>query len=107
MTIFHPLTMKDNSATIHVRNLQFLMTEIFKTIHDENPPFMKEIFFMEESCYNLRSNSDYMFPGPPPQNMVWKQYLLEVVKPGMSFLITLKTRNASPASNEKLRPGMG
>ena len=49
------LRMKDNSATIHVRNLQFLMTEIFKTIHDENPSFMKEIFVMEESCYNLRS----------------------------------------------------
>ena len=48
-------SMKDNSATIHGRNLRCLMIEIFKTIHDENPPFMKEIFVMEESCYNLRS----------------------------------------------------
>ena len=52
---YDDLRMKDNSATIHVRNLQFLKTEIFKTIHDENPPFMKEIFVMKESCYNLRS----------------------------------------------------
>ena len=43
--------MKDNSATIHIRNLHFLMAEIFETIHYENPPFMKEIFIMEESRY--------------------------------------------------------
>ena len=37
-----------------MQNLQFLMTEIFKTINNENPPFMKEIFVREESVYNLR-----------------------------------------------------
>ena len=47
--------MKDNSAKIHKPNLQFLMTEIFNKIIDENPPLMKETFVMEESCYNLRS----------------------------------------------------
>ena len=41
---YDDLHMKDNSATFHVLNLQFLMTEILKTIHDENPPFIKEIF---------------------------------------------------------------
>ena len=30
------------------------MTEIFKTINKENPPFMKEIFGREDSVYNLR-----------------------------------------------------
>ena len=39
--------MKDKSATIHICNLQFLMTEIFKTVHDENPPLMKESLIME------------------------------------------------------------
>ena len=38
--------------------------------------------------------------------MVWKQYLSEVVKSGMPFVMTLKTQNASPASNLKLRPGV-
>ena len=52
---YDDLRIKDNSATIQVRNLQFLMTGIFKMIHDKNPPFMKEIFVMEESCYNLSS----------------------------------------------------
>ena len=44
----------DNSTTIHERNLQFLMTEIFKTINNENPPFIKEIFVREDSVYNSR-----------------------------------------------------
>ena len=52
---YDDLRMKDNSATIQLRNLQFLMTEIFKTIHNGNPPFMKEIFVIEESCYSLKS----------------------------------------------------
>ena len=33
------------------------MTEIFKTINNENPPLMKETFVKEDSVYNLR----YMF----------------------------------------------
>ena len=51
---YETLLLYDNSTTIHKRNLQFLMTEIFKTINNENPPFMKEIFVREDSVYNLR-----------------------------------------------------
>ena len=40
---YEDLLLRDNSVTIRQRNLQFLMTEIFKTIHGLNPPFMKEI----------------------------------------------------------------
>ena len=40
---------------IHIRNLEFLMTEIFKTIDDENPDFMREVFVREDTRYNLRS----------------------------------------------------
>ena len=45
---YEDLLSRDNSVTIHQRNLQFLMTEIF------NPSFMKEFFIIEETCYNLR-----------------------------------------------------
>ena len=34
----------DNSASIHQKNLQLLMTEIFKTRNHLNPPFMREMF---------------------------------------------------------------
>ena len=42
---YHDLRLK--SVTIHKRNVQFLMTEIFSTVHDTNPSFMKEIFVRE------------------------------------------------------------
>ena len=52
---YEELLLKDDSVCIHVRNLQFLMTEIFKTIHDENPHFMRKVFVREDTRYNLRS----------------------------------------------------
>ena len=42
----------DESITIHKRNLQFLMTEIYKTLHDLNPPFMKEIFVRLDTSFS-------------------------------------------------------
>ena len=43
---YEDLLLRDNSVTIHQRNLQFFMTEIFKTIHGLNPSFMKEFFII-------------------------------------------------------------
>ena len=51
---YETLLLYDNSTTIHKRNLQFLMTEMFKTINNENPSFIKEIFVREALVYNLR-----------------------------------------------------
>ena len=50
----HDLLLKDKSVTIHKRNLQFLITEIFKTLHNANPSFMKEIFVREDTRYSLK-----------------------------------------------------
>ena len=33
----------DESITIRKPNLRFLMTEIYKTLNDMNPPFVKEL----------------------------------------------------------------
>ena len=41
---FSTLLEKDTSVTIHAKNLQILMTEMFKTKEKLSPPFMKEIF---------------------------------------------------------------
>ena len=39
---------------IHVRNLQLLMTEIYKTKGSLNSPFMNEIFMQRNISYTLR-----------------------------------------------------
>ena len=47
---------KDNSSTIHKRNLRVLATEMYKISHDLSPPFMRELFTETDENYNTRSN---------------------------------------------------
>ena len=57
---FENLLSKDESITIHQRNIQVLTCEIQKTINNKNPIFMKEIFSLKENKYpsrNQRINS--------------------------------------------------
>ena len=48
------LLITDNSDSIHQRNLQLLVTGIYRTRMNLNPPFRKEIFVEREIHYNLR-----------------------------------------------------
>ena len=59
---YSELLEKDCAVTIHTKNLQLLMTEMYKTRNDLNPSFMQEIFLENESHYNLRSNNDFVQP---------------------------------------------
>ena len=53
---FEELLSIDDSYCIHVKNLHCLLTEIYKTIHNLNPPFMKDIFQCKNVEYSLRNN---------------------------------------------------
>ena len=44
---------KEGSTTVHQRNLQNLMTEIYKTINQINPAYMWEFFVEKDMTYNL------------------------------------------------------
>ncbi len=59
---FEYLLERDNSLTIHAKNLQTLLTEVFKTHKHLNPNFMKEIFTERENMYNLRNNNEFEIP---------------------------------------------
>ena len=54
---FSELLSKDKSVTIHQRNLQLLVTEMFKTKNELNPKIMEEIFTFKDVDYNLRNNT--------------------------------------------------
>ena len=57
---FAELLINDNSVSIHQRNLQLLVTEIYRTKMNINPSFIKEIVVEREIHYNLRvMNSFY------------------------------------------------
>ena len=55
------LLQKDNSVSIHMKNLQYLATEIYKVKNCLSPEIMKEVFiFQENENYNLRSGTHLM-----------------------------------------------
>ena len=53
---------KDRSVKIHEKNLQLLMTEMFKTINNLNPRFMNEAFPQRNAAYNLRNANTFTVP---------------------------------------------
>ena len=60
---FHQLLEKDCSVSIHTRNLQFLVTEMYKLAKGISPTIMQEIFrFRNSSRYNLRSQNTFEIP---------------------------------------------
>ena len=62
-SIFKELLEKDNSASIHYRNIQALATEMYKVANVVSPEIMNEIFQLrEKSYYNLRYTSEFIPP---------------------------------------------
>ena len=61
-TDFESLLGQRNLVSIHVKNLQLLMTEIYKTKSGLSPPFMKDIFTERNTGYNLRHGNDSLIP---------------------------------------------
>ena len=59
MSTFEKLLEKDNSVTIHVKNLRILATELYKTKENLAAPIMHEIFEQRNIQYNLRSQTDF------------------------------------------------
>ena len=53
------LLQKDNSETIHQRNLQVLATEIFMAKNAPPPKIMKEIFELKERSSSLLSQGNF------------------------------------------------
>ena len=56
---FLDLLEKDNSVTIHTKNLQVLATEIYKTQNNLNPKILDNIFIKRNLPYNLRHTNSF------------------------------------------------
>ena len=56
---FQELLLKDNSVTIHNRNLQFLVTEMFKVKLGISPVILNNVFESRDCSYNLRNITQF------------------------------------------------
>ena len=54
---FSQLLLRDNSFTVHERNLQVLATEIFKFKNNMSPTIMNRVFSATTHTYNLRNDT--------------------------------------------------
>ena len=54
---FRELLKRDKSVTIHERNIQVLLTEIFKVKSGDAPEKTTEIFKFKDHSYDLRKNN--------------------------------------------------
>ena len=52
----------DNSVNIHVLNLRWLMIEVYKSLNELNPKFMRGYFSVKEISYNLRGGPSLDLP---------------------------------------------
>ena len=59
---FGSLLGQSNAISIHVRNQQLIMMEIFKAYFDLNPTFMKDTFIERSITYNLRHSNGTQLP---------------------------------------------
>ena len=64
---FECLLTKNNEIAIHTKNLQKLMTEVYKSLNQESPSFMGEFFVQRELTYDLRIKN--MLEIPPTRTI--------------------------------------
>ena len=106
--IYKQLLEKDNSVSIHHRNLQALATEMFKISNNLSPDIVKEIFQKRIVPYNLCSENSFMsrqvnsvyhgieslsFLGPK----IWEQVPQEIKEPENIAIFKSKIKKWTPS----------
>ena len=59
---FNELLHRVNECTIHQKNLQKLMLEVYNSLTQQNPSFLWDMFHEKDNKYNLRSKNLLMLP---------------------------------------------
>ena len=59
---FDELIIMDESVTTHIKNIQTLMLEVYKSINRINPEFMWDLFQLKDMPYNMRAESLLSLP---------------------------------------------
>lgn len=99
VSTFEELLQKDNSVTVHTRNLQLLATEMYKIHKNISPDFICEIFPKSNIAYNLRNNSDFVIP--VVNTVFWGSETLRSLGPKIWNLLPLDIKESSSLESFK------
>ena len=58
---YEELLLRNNEVSIHQKQLRILATEVFKSLADINPDFMKSYFTIKEIAYCLRNGNFWKY----------------------------------------------
>ena len=95
------LLQKDNSVTIHTRNIHKLATEMYKIKHNISPNYISDIFPRSYSTYNLRLNSD--FRKPVVNTVMWGSETLRNIGPKIWELLPLNIKESPSLKSFKIK----
>ena len=101
VSTFEKLLEKDNSVTIHVRNLRILATELYKTKENLAAPIMHEIFEQRNIQYNLRSQTDFQLGSVKTVNCGLRA--LRYLGPKIWNIVPFEIKNSETLAQFKLK----
>ena len=95
-TIFETLLRNNKDITVHKRNLQILMTKVYKIVKSETQTIMKNLFSFRENFHDIRyfqiiANENKIMVGYRLQTIYYiTRYLSASLQKNMSIRILLK-----------------
>ena len=82
------LQIRDQGISVHRKQINTLLTEIYETFSGENPYFMKSIFTKKDAIFNLRTSNLLTLPKINKKGLVFTLLVLVPVTYGISNLTT-------------------
>ena len=102
---YETLLHKSGKTTVNVRNLRNLCKEIFKSLNNLNPVFLKEIFYFKESNRSVREKYKLNLQIPKVNQVRFDTKSLRGLGPKICHT-TLKHPKISTFSKRLLKTGM-
>ena len=101
---FEGLPMKDNSFSIHERNIQSLAIEIYKFLNGLSPSFLNEVFHKNISnSYDLRNNKELYSRNPKTVKYVTETVSYMVPKICSKVPAAIKMSSSLDSFKSKIR----
>ena len=76
----------DQGISVHRKQINTLLTEIYETFSGENPYFMKSIFTKKDAIFNLRTSNLLTLPKINKKGLVFTLLVFVPVTYGISNL---------------------